>query len=143
MYANCKYKIYQANLLYTHMQLVSLLVGIGMLLLLVFIAPLFQPVPKVRISYCTVKPLNFNNDQYKLNYSLYISHPKSSRIDQNFRTSYNQNFMKICSPPFETMLILNPKVGTMPRKFEKCFRSTNRPAQSSPQLKIVFLLACA
>ena len=26
--------------------------------------------------------------------------------------------MKICSQPFETMLILNPKVGTMPRKFE-------------------------
>ena len=53
--------------------------------------------------------------------------PKSNRIDQNFCTSDNQNFMKICLPPFETMLILNPKAGTMPRKFEKCFRSTNRP----------------
>ena len=31
-------------------------------------------------------------------------------------------------PPFSTTRIINPKVGTVPRKFEKYIRSTNRPA---------------
>ena len=56
-----------------------------------------------------------------------LCHPKNSRIDQNFCTSYNQNSMKICFPPFEAMLILNSKVGTMPRKFEVF--SLNKPTR--------------
>ena len=42
---------------------------------------------------------------------------ESSRNRENFRTSDNRTFMKLWLPPFSTMRILNPKVGTMPRKF--------------------------
>ena len=46
----------------------------------------------------------------------YLSHPKSSRIDQTFVLpgfSSNQNLMEICFPPFSAVMIQNPKVGTV------------------------------
>ena len=58
---------------------------------------------------------------------IYMGCPKSNRIDQNFCTSDYQNFMKICLSPFETMLILNPKVGTMPRKLRSVFAQQTDP----------------
>ena len=57
----------------------------------------------------------------------YVGHPKSIRIFKNFCSSDNQFFLKFWLPPFSTMRILNPKVGTAPRKFEKSFWTTNRP----------------
>ena len=56
-----------------------------------------------------------------------MGHPKSIRILKNFCSSDNQFFLKFWLPPFSTMRILNPKVGTAPRKFEKSFWTTNRP----------------
>ena len=56
-----------------------------------------------------------------------MGHPKSIRILKKFCTSDNQFLLKFWLPPFSTMRNLNPKVGTVPRKFEKSFWTTNRP----------------
>ena len=49
-----------------------------------------------------------------------------------FCTCDNQFFIKCCLLTFSTMEILNPKVGTVPRKFEKYLWLTNRLAQFLP-----------
>ena len=67
----------------------------------------------------------------------YMGHPKSIRILKNFCTSDNQFFVKFWLPPFSTMGILNLKVGTVPRKFEKSFWTTNRPRHFFLYRKIV------
>ena len=57
---------------------------------------------------------------------------KVMRFDKKFCTSDNQFFIKFWILTFSTMEILNPKVGTMPRKFEKYLWLTNRLAQFLP-----------
>ena len=57
-----------------------------------------------------------------------MGHPKSILILKNCCTSDNQFFVKFWLPPFSTMRILNPKVGTVPRKFEKSFGLQIAPA---------------
>ena len=74
---------------------------------------------------------NLNDDLRILNKRVYMGHSKNSRNDQNFPRFHNQNLMKICLPPLTTMLILNPKIVTVPKKFEKYFPLTNRLAHSS------------
>ena len=56
-----------------------------------------------------------------------MGHPKSIRIIKKICTFDNQFLLKFWLPPFSTMRILNPKVGTVPRKFEKYLWTTNRP----------------
>ena len=53
-------------------------------------------------------------------------------FDKKFCTSDNQFFIKFWLLTFSTMEILNPKVGTVPRKFEKYFWLTNRLTQFLP-----------
>ena len=53
-------------------------------------------------------------------------------FDKNFCTSDNQFFIKFWLLTFSTMEILNLKVGTVPRKFEKYLWLTNRLAQFLP-----------
>ena len=57
-------------------------------------------------------------------YIVYMGHPISIRILKFFCTSDNQFVLKVCLQPFSTMRILNPKVGTVPRKFEKYLWTT-------------------
>ena len=53
-------------------------------------------------------------------------------FDKKFCTSDNQFFIKFWLLTFATMEILNPKVGTVPRKFEKYLWLTNRLAHCLP-----------
>ena len=57
---------------------------------------------------------------------------KLTRFDKNFPTSDNQFLIKFWLLTFSTMEILNPTVGTVPRKFEKYLWPTNRPAHFIP-----------
>ena len=69
--------------------------------------------------------------------STYMGHPKSIRIFKKFCTSDNQFFLKFWLPPFSTMRILIPKVGTVPRKCEKSFLDYKSPAPLLLYRKIV------
>ena len=51
----------------------------------------------------------------------YVGHSESNEIQKNFCTSDNQFLIKFWLLTFSTMEILNPKVGTVPRYFEKYF----------------------
>ena len=53
---------------------------------------------------------------------------KIMRFDKKFCTFDIQFLIKFWLLTFSIMEILNPKVGTVPRKFEKYLWSTNRPA---------------
>ena len=74
---------------------------------------------------------------------LYMGHPKSIRILKIFCTSDNQFLLKFWLHPFSTIRILNSKVGTVPRKFEKSFWTTNRPRHFLLYRKIVILFCGA
>ena len=50
---------------------------------------------------------------------MYMRRIECPRNCKNFRTSDNQMFKKFWLSPFATTMILNPKVDTVPRKFEK------------------------
>ena len=65
---------------------------------------------------------------------------KSIRILKNFCTSDKQFFIKFWLPTFSTMRILNPKVGTVPRKFEYLW-TTNRPRHLFCNEKLCFHFA--
>ena len=62
-----------------------------------------------------------------------------SKLSYFQQSELNENLLSF--PLFSTtdMLILNPKVGTLPWKLEKCFHLTNLPAHFTPELIIVLL----
>ena len=72
---------------------------------------------------------------------MYMGHPKRIRILKNFCTSNNQLFIKFWLPPFLTMTILNPKVGTVPKQFEKYLWPTNHTRHLLCNEKLWFLFA--
>ena len=56
-----------------------------------------------------------------------MGHLKSNEINYNCFTSDNQLSEIFWLPTCSTILILNPKVGTVPRKCEKYLCTTNCP----------------
>ena len=62
-------------------------------------------------------------------------------ILKKFCTSDQQILIQFWLPPFSTMRCLNLKVGTVPRKFEKFFWTTNRPRHFFCNTKLWFHIA--
>ena len=61
-----------------------------------------------------------------------MSYSKNNETRYNFRTCDNLFLIKFWLLTSSTMEILNPKVGTVPKNFEKYLWSTNRLAHFSP-----------
>ena len=72
-----------------------------------------------------------------------MGHSKINEIQLNFCTSDNQFLIKFWLLTFSTMEILNPEVGTVPKKIREVFMANKSSRALCSVLKIVFVLVGA